>query len=92
MANSNITLEIAETVQKVYAKLRPWDNAPKTTITQYGDKFSITTDYDHLGKIFQAPNNEWSVECVVSFGCCASIKPTLEDAITYLIKTYFGMR
>lgn len=85
--------EIENTVKEVWAKLRPWEKAPRITIIQYSDnKYSITAGYDRIGKVFQTPNMEWGAEAITNYGSTHSVKPTLEEAIAYLIKICFGMR
>lgn len=93
MATTFTTQDIENVVKELYVKLRPWSNTPKTTISQNGDKFSIRTDYDYLGEISQGENGGWLAECAPLYGVSMSCAyPTLEEAITTLIKHQFGMR
>lgn len=89
-----ITVEtIGKAVKEVYVKLRPWCETPKTYISKRGDMFSITTNYDYLGEISQGENGGWLAKCAPIYGVSMSCAyTTLEEAITALIKHYWGMR
>lgn len=90
MTTSITKQDIENTIKDVYVKLRPWDKEPKVTISEYNERLFIGTNYDRLGYI-QPDNGIWRVECITNYGSNHATHPTLEDAITYLIKIHFNM-
>ena len=90
---NSILAQIESLTKELSIKLRSWEDNPSVSVRNEGDAYVISIGYDNLGRISQYENGDWFADCNPIYGVGMSCScPTLEYAITVLIKRCFGLQ